>query len=161
MTQTKNSSTGSSLRARRSTFLATGEKTGYFVLDAAAIIQIDLPGYTVTNELTDSGGPMTRRERLSADPKKATALQRARRRIAKELGHSPAFSVTQLRLDAGLSQAELASMIGTQQPAIARLEKGQTEPQISTIEKLAEAFGVPAEKVFNAFLNTRSAIAKR
>ncbi|NLC36045.1 MAG: helix-turn-helix transcriptional regulator [Alcaligenaceae bacterium] len=104
---------------------------------------------------------MTRRERLSSDPKKAAALQRARRRIAQELSDDSEFSVAKLRLNAGLSQAELANMMGTQQPAIARLEKGQTEPQLSTIEKLAEAFGVAPEKVLNAFIRTRSAVGKR
>lgn len=149
------------MRARKSAFLATGERTGFFVLDAAAIIQIDLPEYTVATEPADNGTPMTRRERLSKDPRKSAALQRARRRIAQELDGRSAFSITKLRLDAGLSQAELASMMGTQQPAIARLEKGQIEPQISTIEKLAEVFGVPPEKVFNAFISTRSAVTKK
>ena len=131
------------------------------MLDAAAIIQVDLPEYTVETETADNGTAMTRRERLSKDPRKLAALQRARRRIAQELDDRSAFSITKLRLNAGLSQAELASMMGTQQPAIARLEKGQTEPQISTIERLAEVFGVPPEKVFNAFISTRSAATKK
>lgn len=148
------------MRARKSEFLATGERTGFFVLDAAAIIHIDLPEYTIAAVSAESRTPTTRRERLIADPKKAAALQRARRRIARELDDSSAFSIAKLRLNAGLSQAQLANMIGTQQPAIARLERGQTEPQLSTIQKLAEAFGVAPEKVLNAFISTRSAPEK-
>lgn len=146
---------------RKSAFLATGERTGFFVLDAAAIIQIDLPEFTVSTEPPDSGLSCSRRERLSADPRKAAALQRARRKIATEIDSISAFSITKLRLNAGLSQAELAKMMGTQQPAIARLEKGQTEPQLSTIQKLAEAFGVSPEAVCTAFINTKNAIEKK
>lgn len=149
------------MHARRSAFLATGERTGYFVLDAAAIIQIEFPEYTVSTEDIDSFRPRSRRERLSADPKKAAALQRARRRIAKELDENSVFSIAKLRLNAGLSQSELAAMIGTQQPAIARMEKGMTEPQLSTIQKLAEAFGVPPEAVLKAFISTKESIAKK
>lgn len=149
------------MHARRSAFLATGERTGYFVLDAAAIIQIDFPEYTVSTEDAENGRPRSRRERLSADPKKAAALQRARRRIAKELDENSEFSIAKLRLNAGLSQAELAAMMGTQQPAIARLEKGQIEPQLSTIQKLAEAFGVPPETVLKAFISTKESAEKK
>lgn len=146
---------------RGSAFLVTGERTGYFVLDAAAIIQVDIPLFTTSTESTENGLSCSRRERLSADPRKAAALQRARRRISKEIDSNSAFSITKLRLNAGLSQAELAGMMNTQQPAIARLEKGQTEPQLSTIQKLAEAFGVPPEAVLTAFINTKNAIEKK
>lgn len=126
------------------------------MLDAAAIVHVDLPEYRVTAEPVDSDAPMSRRERLNSDSRKAAALQRTRKRIAREIEDNSAFSIVKLRLSAGLSQEELARMIGTQQPAIARLERGQSEPQISTIEKLAQAFGVSPEAVFSAFMKTRS-----
>jgi ribosome-binding protein aMBF1 (putative translation factor) len=44
-----------------------------------------------------------------------------------------------LRQRAGLSQRELAERIGTTQSAIARMEKGKTEPRFWTLGKLAEA----------------------
>jgi transcriptional regulator with XRE-family HTH domain len=44
-----------------------------------------------------------------------------------------------MRLRAGLSQRELAERIGSTQSAIARMEKGETEPKFCTLEKLAEA----------------------
>lgn len=98
---------------------------------------------------------------MAADPRKAAALQRARRKISQEIDEVSVFSVVKLRLNAGLSQAELARLIGTHQPAIARLEKGLTEPQLSTMQKLAEAFGVSPETVMNAFINTKAAREKK
>jgi transcriptional regulator with XRE-family HTH domain len=40
---------------------------------------------------------------------------------------------------AGLSQQELAELIGTTQSAVARMEMGAAQPKFSTLEKLAEA----------------------
>lgn len=39
----------------------------------------------------------------------------------------------------GISQAELARIIGTQQPAISRLEKGDNNATLSTLFKVADA----------------------
>lgn len=160
MMLTKHLSTESSPPARQSAYLATGERTGYFIFDAAAIVPIDFPTFTVSAEPIENGTARSRRERISAYPRKVAALQRARLKIAGELDTNPAFSVTKLRLNAGLSQAQLATLLNTQQPAIARLEKGQTEPQLSTLQKLAEAFGVPIDVVCTAFINTRNALGK-
>lgn len=125
------------------------------MLDAAAIIQMDIPQYTVTTETEDSSGASDRRARLSANPKRAAALQRARQRISREINDDSIFSIAKLRLNAGLSQAELAKIMDTQQPAIARMEKGAVEPKLSTMEKLAEVLGVSVEVVVRAFINTR------
>jgi ribosome-binding protein aMBF1 (putative translation factor) len=51
----------------------------------------------------------------------------------------------------GISQKRLAEMSGLKQPAIARLERGQTMPQINTLFKVLEPLGytlaiVPADK---------------
>ncbi len=46
------------------------------------------------------------------------------------------------RLGAGLSQAELADLIGTSQPAINRYERGTVEPSISTLRRLLHACGM-------------------
>lgn len=45
------------------------------------------------------------------------------------------------RAAAGLSQAELASRMGTTQSAIARLESGRVWPSTRTLRRLAEATG--------------------
>ncbi|HEV2126204.1 MAG TPA: helix-turn-helix transcriptional regulator, partial [Chloroflexota bacterium] len=41
----------------------------------------------------------------------------------------------------GLSQAQLAERVGTTQSAIARLEGGGSPPNLTTLMKLADAFG--------------------
>lgn len=46
------------------------------------------------------------------------------------------------RLDAGLTQKELAERIGTSQSAIARLEGGQTLPNTRTMMRLARALNL-------------------
>ncbi|TAK34538.1 MAG: helix-turn-helix domain-containing protein [Chloroflexota bacterium] len=46
------------------------------------------------------------------------------------------------RLAAGLTQKQLAERIGTTQPAIARLERGERWPSVETLYRLAKALGV-------------------
>ncbi|HEX9830306.1 MAG TPA: helix-turn-helix transcriptional regulator [Thermodesulfobacteriota bacterium] len=50
-----------------------------------------------------------------------------------------AYQILQLRKREGLSQAELARKIGTKQTNIARLESGQQNFTIDTLQKLAKA----------------------
>ena len=66
----------------------------------------------------------------------------------------PAYQLTRLRISKGLSQAELAELVGTKQPGIARLESGKTEPKLSFLRRVAKALGyrleirfVPQEQV--------------
>ena len=47
----------------------------------------------------------------------------------------------QARLRAGLSQTELALLMGTSQSAIARLESGQAQPSTKTLIRFAGATG--------------------
>ena len=49
--------------------------------------------------------------------------------------------VYRLRIEAGLTQADLADRMGTTQSAIARMEGGGTRPTLETLEKLAVAVG--------------------
>lgn len=46
------------------------------------------------------------------------------------------------RLEAGLTQSELAQRIGTRQSAISRLESGEANPTIGFIHKVAHALRV-------------------
>lgn len=41
----------------------------------------------------------------------------------------------------GLSQAVVAARMGTSQPALARIEAGEVDPRMSTVERLAHALG--------------------
>lgn len=52
-----------------------------------------------------------------------------------------ARQVIALRMTHHLSQAELAERTGTTKSAISRLESGQHAPTVSTLEKVAAAFG--------------------
>jgi predicted transcriptional regulator len=49
------------------------------------------------------------------------------------------LALRKMRLHADLSQRELAERIGSTQSAVARMEKGEVEPKLSTLKKLAEA----------------------
>jgi len=48
---------------------------------------------------------------------------------------------------AGLTQAEVARRMGTTQPAVARLERGDADPRLSTIERYAEVVGWTVQAV--------------
>jgi transcriptional regulator with XRE-family HTH domain len=50
-----------------------------------------------------------------------------------------AGQVTDRRKERGLSQAELAALVGTTQSAIARLESGGRPPRIDTLLRIANA----------------------
>lgn len=49
------------------------------------------------------------------------------------------------RRAAGLSQSEVAERMGTSQPAIARLEAGEVDVRMSTVQRYAAALGQRAE----------------
>ena len=53
----------------------------------------------------------------------------------------PAYQVARLRIRRGLSQKQLAEMVGTKQPSIARLESGQVAPRLSFLKRVVEALG--------------------
>jgi transcriptional regulator with XRE-family HTH domain len=50
----------------------------------------------------------------------------------------------------GWSQRELADRAGMKQPQLARLETGQVEPKLDTLERLAKAVGVQGLREFSA-----------
>lgn len=45
----------------------------------------------------------------------------------------------------GLTQAQLAEMVGSRQPSIAKLENGTGAPSLSFLTKIAEALGAKIE----------------
>jgi ribosome-binding protein aMBF1 (putative translation factor) len=67
------------------------------------------------------------------DPEIRAGYDEARRAI--ELG----AMVRQLRLDAGLSQEELAQRAQMTQPALSRLERGGGIPTITVLDRIASA----------------------
>ena len=62
---------------------------------------------------------------------------------AEEL--EPGYQVARLRILRGLTQAQLAEMVGTRQTSIARLENGSSLPSISFLQKVAGALDAHIE----------------
>ena len=57
----------------------------------------------------------------------------------------PGYQVTRLRLLRGLTQEQLATIVGTKQSSIARLESSSTVPSLSFLTKVAAALGARVE----------------
>ena len=76
-------------------------------------------------------------------PHRTPTLGRIRERLAHAEGGwlfaQIAEQVADRRKGRGLSQADLASLVGTTQSAIARLESGGRPPRIDTLLRIAEA----------------------
>ena len=51
----------------------------------------------------------------------------------------PGYQIARLRIQRGLTQTQLAEMVGTRQPSIARLENGTSVPSLSFLHKIATA----------------------
>lgn len=60
-------------------------------------------------------------------------LSDRRRQLIEEL--------VRVRRDSGLSQTEIAARMGTSQSAVARLESGELDARMSTLERYATAVG--------------------
>lgn len=76
------------------------------------------------------------------DPAMKEELRRGRQWVAETvLGDEPQ-SLRVLRLRKGMSQAQLAEAIGTQQPHIARIENGQSDLRLDTCRRIAQVLGV-------------------
>lgn len=60
------------------------------------------------------------------------------------------------RIEAGLTQAEVAKQVGQSQYTICRLEKGEHRPHDDTKYRLAEFFGTTVESLFPYTLEVAS-----
>src|SRR5262245_32010385 len=60
----------------------------------------------------------------------------------------PAYQIARLRIARGLTQAQLAKLVGTKQPSIARLESGASQPSVAFLRKVAAALGTRLEVHF-------------
>ena len=58
-----------------------------------------------------------------------------------ERRHTLSGQLVALRRDVGLSQAEVASRMGTSQSAVARFEAGDLDVRLSTVERYTTALG--------------------
>jgi DNA-binding XRE family transcriptional regulator len=65
--------------------------------------------------------------------------------VAAVAAREPGYQVTRLRLLRGLTQEQLAELVGTKQSSIARLESGVAAPSLSFLTKVAAALGARVE----------------
>lgn len=63
--------------------------------------------------------------------------------IAHEL--EPGYQIARLRIAHGLTQAQLAEMVGTRQPSIARIESGKSLPSLLFLERIAKVLNARVE----------------
>lgn len=78
-------------------------------------------------------------ERSAGDPGLAARIDTAlgRRELLRALGEE--------RRARGLPRTAVAAKMGTSEAAVARLETGEVDPRLSTIERFAEALGKQLE----------------
>jgi DNA-binding XRE family transcriptional regulator len=57
----------------------------------------------------------------------------------------PGYQIARLRIQRGLTQAQLAELVGTRQPSIARLENGSSVPSLSFLDRIATALDARIE----------------
>lgn len=55
------------------------------------------------------------------------------------------YQIARLRILRGLTQKQLAELVRTHQPSIARLENGNSEPSLSFLERVATALDANVE----------------
>lgn len=79
---------------------------------------------------------------VAAEPAAQPLLEDAQRWLGETLQAEEGVTLRTLRLRRGLSQAQLAAMLGMQQPNVARMERGQDNMVLATCRRLAEALGV-------------------
>lgn len=79
--------------------------------------------------------------------------------VAALAAREPAYQVARLRILHGLTQKQLAEMVGTKQSSIARLERGATPPNLSFLSKVAAALGARVEVRLSSVDETVSAQA--
>ena len=74
------------------------------------------------------------KQKLLQDKAKREAYQKV------DLGYEIAKMITDARIAKDMTQECLAKLAGTKQPSIARVEKGDSLPSLSFLQKIAKAF---------------------
>lgn len=60
----------------------------------------------------------------------------------------PRISLEAARVNAGLTQKELAEMLGVSNVTIVNWEKGNSEPSVSQLRTISELSGIPMDFIF-------------
>ena len=58
-------------------------------------------------------------------------------------------NIRRCRMDAGVSQEELAARMGVDQGYVSKLEAGQRNPTITTVANAAKALGIEIDRLFS------------
>jgi transcriptional regulator with XRE-family HTH domain len=74
------------------------------------------------------------KQKLLQDKARREAYQKV------DLGFEIGKMITDARIAKNMTQQKLAQLVGTKQPSIARIEKGDSLPSLSFLQKLARAF---------------------
>ena len=62
------------------------------------------------------------------------------------------------RKQRGMDQTDLAKLLGVKQPALSRLERGESSANIDMLVKLAEEFHISAAELMQEFENAKAAV---
>lgn len=94
-------------------------------------------------------------------PERAQLMAQARKRLSIHLlddnKNSGKNSLRKLRLNAGLSQEQLAQTVGTSQPRIARIEAGREDIGLDVARRLSKALGVDMNSIADALDRSQNA----
>jgi ribosome-binding protein aMBF1 (putative translation factor) len=85
--------------------------------------------------------------RLNTADEHMEGMAEARTWVAEKVLPDEGDTIRTLRLKKGLNQTQFAALLGTTQAQVARIEKGNTDPQRSTCKKLREVLGISADKL--------------
>lgn len=86
-------------------------------------------------------------------------MQDARVALGEEFYKDARKTLASVRLSRGYSQQQLASAIGTSQPAIAKLEAGSVNIQWSTGKRLADALGLTLPELDEVLMATSKVLS--
>jgi DNA-binding XRE family transcriptional regulator len=96
-------------------------------------------------------------EKERANPSYRGQMEAARALLAQDMKEIGIESLSTLRLQRGYSQSQLAHLIGTSQPHIAKIEGGSVNPHWQTVVKLADALAVSLD-LLRPFITTSSSV---
>lgn len=87
---------------------------------------------------------------FTALPGGRQAIEEGRKRVAEKLYGNEPISLQALRLAKGLSQVELAALLGTTQPRISIYERGFETPGFELMMKMKDVYGVDMNTLSDA-----------
>lgn len=88
-------------------------------------------------------------------PSRRLAINRARQKLAVKARDDGKITLVALRLEAGLSQAKLAELLGNSQSGYSLIESGKRDIFYATFERLREILNVSRDTLAEAIKNTQ------